>query len=152
MIWTLKRLGQKSKNNFIGFLVQMRTRKFAFEINWPLVNVKWFREMNKLLPKSNFCWTLNERCVTKIPPKMANFGKLRLIDGNKTLFFSYKNILRVEHQKCVVHTGLECNGSNSSVFNWHHRINGNEVSESNSYLRPSNKHRARNKSKRIREK
>ena len=26
------------KNNFIGFLVQMRTRKFAFEINWPLRN------------------------------------------------------------------------------------------------------------------
>ena len=25
------------KNNFVRFLVQMRTRKFAFEINWPLV-------------------------------------------------------------------------------------------------------------------
>ena len=30
-------LGQKSKNNFVWFLVQMRTRKFAFEIYWPLV-------------------------------------------------------------------------------------------------------------------
>ena len=30
-------LGQKSKNNFVQFLVQMRTREFAIEINWPLV-------------------------------------------------------------------------------------------------------------------
>ena len=32
------RLGQKSKKYFVRFLVQMRTRKFAFEINWPLVD------------------------------------------------------------------------------------------------------------------
>ena len=30
-------LEQKSKNNFVGSLVQMKPRKFAFEINWPLV-------------------------------------------------------------------------------------------------------------------
>ena len=37
-----KTLGQKSKNNFVLFLVQMRTRKFAFEINWPLAGpTKW---------------------------------------------------------------------------------------------------------------
>ena len=35
---SFKRLGQKSKNNTVGFLVQMRTRKFAFEINWPLLD------------------------------------------------------------------------------------------------------------------
>ena len=29
-------LRQKSKNNFVRFLVQMRTRKFASEIYWPL--------------------------------------------------------------------------------------------------------------------
>ena len=29
-------LGQKSKNNFVRFWVQMRTRKIAFEIFWPL--------------------------------------------------------------------------------------------------------------------
>ena len=28
-------LGQNSKNNFIRFLVQMRTRKFATEMYWP---------------------------------------------------------------------------------------------------------------------
>ena len=28
---------EQSKNNFIWFLAQMRTKKFAFEINWPLV-------------------------------------------------------------------------------------------------------------------
>ena len=32
-------LGQKSEN-LVRFLVQMRTRKFAFEINWPLT-VRW---------------------------------------------------------------------------------------------------------------
>ena len=31
------RLGQKYKNIFIRFLVQMKTLKFAFEIYWPLV-------------------------------------------------------------------------------------------------------------------
>ena len=31
-------LGQKSKNNFFQFLVQMRTRHFAFEIYWPLLH------------------------------------------------------------------------------------------------------------------
>ena len=29
-------LGQKSKNNFVPFLVQVKTWKFAFEIYWPL--------------------------------------------------------------------------------------------------------------------
>ena len=31
------RLGQKYKNIFVCFLVQMKTLKFAFEINWPLL-------------------------------------------------------------------------------------------------------------------
>ena len=30
------KLGQKYKNIFVHFLVQMKTSKFAFEINWPL--------------------------------------------------------------------------------------------------------------------
>ena len=30
------RLGQKLRNIFVRFLVQMTTSKFAFEINWPL--------------------------------------------------------------------------------------------------------------------
>ena len=33
---SFQRLGQESKKYFAGILVQMRTRKFAFEINWPL--------------------------------------------------------------------------------------------------------------------
>ena len=32
-----RELGQKYKNIFLRFLVQMKTLKFAFEINWPLV-------------------------------------------------------------------------------------------------------------------
>ena len=31
----LRTLGQKSKNNFVRFLVLMRTRKFVSEIQWP---------------------------------------------------------------------------------------------------------------------
>ena len=31
------RLGQKYKNIFVPFLVQMKTLKSPFEINWPLV-------------------------------------------------------------------------------------------------------------------
>ena len=31
-----RELGQKYKNIFVQFLVQMKTSKFAFEINWPL--------------------------------------------------------------------------------------------------------------------
>ena len=34
------RLGQKYKNNFVPFLVQMKTLKFAFEIQWPLGDMK----------------------------------------------------------------------------------------------------------------
>ena len=43
-------LGQKSKNNFVRvFLVQMSTRKFAFEIYWPLAG-SW---MNQTIKKPN---------------------------------------------------------------------------------------------------
>ena len=31
-----RELGQKYKNIFVQFLVQMKTSKFAIEINWPL--------------------------------------------------------------------------------------------------------------------
>ena len=34
------KLGQKYKNIFVHFLVQMKTLKFAFEIYWPLVQCK----------------------------------------------------------------------------------------------------------------
>ena len=30
------KLGQKYKNIFVGFLVQMKILKFALEINWPV--------------------------------------------------------------------------------------------------------------------
>ena len=36
MIW----LGQKYKNIIVCFLVQMKTSKFSFEINWPL-RLEW---------------------------------------------------------------------------------------------------------------
>ena len=47
-----RELGQKYKNIFLRFLVQMKTSKFAFEINWPLVLTQsWERyEINTFLP------------------------------------------------------------------------------------------------------
>ena len=36
------RLGQKYKNIFIRFLVQMKTLKFAYEIYWPLLFLDYF--------------------------------------------------------------------------------------------------------------
>ena len=37
LIWTLLEVRAELKKKIVGFLVQMRTRKFVFEINWPLV-------------------------------------------------------------------------------------------------------------------
>ena len=39
-----RELGQKYKNIFVQFLVQMKTSKFAFEINWPLVRLSYLDE------------------------------------------------------------------------------------------------------------
>ena len=37
-----KNSGQKSRNNFVGFLVQTMTPKGHFEINWPLDTMSFF--------------------------------------------------------------------------------------------------------------
>ena len=41
LFYILSYIGQKSKTNFVRFLVQMRTRKFAYEIYWPLTR-PWY--------------------------------------------------------------------------------------------------------------
>ena len=47
LIWPIFRvfskLGQKCKNIFFPFLVQMKTLKFSFEINWPLGSLRIFQ-------------------------------------------------------------------------------------------------------------
>ena len=40
-LYSIYTLGQKYKNIFIGFLVQMKSLEFAFEINLPLVKQKF---------------------------------------------------------------------------------------------------------------
>ena len=42
LIWPtyFRELGQKCRNIFVRFLVQMKTSKNHSEINWPLVNVE----------------------------------------------------------------------------------------------------------------
>ena len=48
-------LGQKNKNIFVRFLVQMKTLKSPFEINWPLVHMLWLaNERGKKLPLGGF--------------------------------------------------------------------------------------------------
>ena len=47
-------LGQKSKKRFHLFLVQMRTRKFAFEINLPLAGPKLQNGSLMVLPVSTY--------------------------------------------------------------------------------------------------
>jgi len=40
LIWSIlefRELGQNYKNIFVEFLVQMKTSKFAFEINWTTI-------------------------------------------------------------------------------------------------------------------
>ena len=90
-------LGQKSKNNFVQFLVQMRTRKFAFETYWPLErfyivfvhqNLLWTQFSSqyaiKFLPK-----LLIQLWFLIIYPQGARTGSLCML-GN--LCKVYKNI------------------------------------------------------------
>ena len=51
-----RELGQKYKNIFVRFLVQMKTSKFAFEINWPLesTQLKDSSKQNKEIRISKF--------------------------------------------------------------------------------------------------
>ena len=51
-----RKLGQKYKYIFVQFLVQMKTSKFAFEINWPLLQNRVQRSI--FIPKClNTFWT-----------------------------------------------------------------------------------------------
>ena len=63
-------LGQVSKNNFVRFLVQIRTRKFVSEIYVPIVDrmilYRWTRE----LQKSPMAKVSQRKCTcmcTKVP-------------------------------------------------------------------------------------
>ena len=67
-------LGQKSKNNFVGFLVQMRTRNFAFEIYWPLANMA--KE-----------WKCTSRTVQSFYRHGAHFFLFQLFPKNKNSYF-----------------------------------------------------------------
>ena len=49
-----RELGQKYKNIFVRFLVQMKTSKFAFEIIWPLPEVSWF--LPEVMMQGLFHW------------------------------------------------------------------------------------------------
>ena len=80
ILWVLR---QKSKNNFVRFLVQMRTRKFAFEINWPLVALFIYPRHNLL--KAYFTRTYNlcgqNFFLSKLLPFVKACGFLQYTKG-----------------------------------------------------------------------
>ena len=47
------------KNDFVYFLVQMRTRKFAFEINWPLIELHRMFTLSGEIRKYKFPFLIN---------------------------------------------------------------------------------------------
>ena len=73
------KLRQKYKNIFVGFLVQMKTLKFAFEINWPLgaycPNVY-------IVPD-----VLNEECI--LSPQLTWNGSIALLHKKVKRCFSH---------------------------------------------------------------
>ena len=71
------KLGQKYKNIFVGFLVQMKTFKFAFEINRPL----GFRCVQHL--KMTVIAFVKYLCV---------FGEKMATNGQKAAIYSVANL------------------------------------------------------------
>ena len=61
-------LGQKSKNNFVRFLVQMRTRQFAFGIYWPLDTIMFVSQATKRCPERE--WKKKEKGGTNRKKRM----------------------------------------------------------------------------------
>ena len=70
-------LGQKCKNIFVGFMVQMITLKFAFEINWP------------------YLWYLRLTCFCSL------FGKNWRHQKDNSILTDLSNFRRVNN-KCTV--------------------------------------------------
>ena len=80
------KLGQKYNNIFVGFLVQMETLKFAFEINWPL----------QLNQTGNLIFIVQGIS----PRKLSNNELIRQIEFY--LLSSYKNWwIKIEITKCL---------------------------------------------------
>ena len=87
MISLIYRLGQNSEINFVRFLVQMRTRKFASEIYWPLV-------VGKLL-KERFVWTILHCCYR--PEAFTTnredwFSRQKINTNEKTTQFEWQKV------------------------------------------------------------
>ena len=66
-----KRLEQKSKNIFVQFLEDTRTRKMAFEIYWPLLKRQW--GSHETLTVHIFLLTQTQQPITKL--FIQNFQK-----------------------------------------------------------------------------
>ena len=74
-------LGQENKNSFIRFLVQMKTVKSAFEINWPLELISPYCEFH-LFSRCRL------RCQLGTCPDTFEFW--RRIENSSTIKWKYK--------------------------------------------------------------
>ena len=74
------KLGQKYKNIFVVFLVQIKTLKFAFKINWPLVLVA-------LLQKSKIIYVTSAASVIQWGQIIFGSNSNYHIQGTSEQFF-----------------------------------------------------------------
>ena len=71
--YSFLKLGQKYKNIFVRFLVQMKTLKFAFEIYWPL-------RMGSLFT-TKFYWQFSFQCL------LMPFGLFKALVRTKLIIY-----------------------------------------------------------------
>ena len=50
MMWPILEARAEIEKHFVRFLVQMKTSKFAFEINWPLTEQRTFEKKTPKKP------------------------------------------------------------------------------------------------------
>ena len=97
------KLGQKYKNIFVGFLVQTKTLKFAFEINWPLgisrrgqwdeLTLNWTKNVNILASQlENVC--VKKYYVASVYPKVSRqlFLNTDIVKFSMQMTYKFKHL------------------------------------------------------------
>ena len=93
-----QRLGQKSKNNSVGFLEEMKTRKFASEIYWPLA-----KRTHTHTPENITICILHENMFWKFPRRYH----LIWIYVPDFVFWKYNKLNEYETDPCILYF-LKC--------------------------------------------
>ena len=85
------KIGQKYKNIFVVFMVQMKNEKFAFEINWPLTFVNWTL-ISRLITWNGIQQVINRATIISDILAVCNSS---LCFCKEKLFVAAKRILKV---------------------------------------------------------